>query len=167
MDAVEWRPVPGYEGLYDVSSDGKVWSYVSNKVLSPSHNGRGYLHCVLTKNGEKRGFGIHRLVAIAFLPNPQGKPTVNHLNEKTDDNRVENLEWATHHEQNVYGTRPQRCSEKAKKRAVIRSCPDGSNIKKYESATQAALEEKLRPENIVHCLKGRRKTCGGYQWKYQ
>lgn len=80
----EWRPVPGYEGYYSISSYGRVWSWVSGKFLKPA-NYHGYLHCCLTNGSGKRWHRIHRLVAEAFIPNPDRKPTVNHMNEDKED----------------------------------------------------------------------------------
>ena len=90
--SVEWRPVVGYEGLYEVSSDGQVYSCIEHRTLKLSRSVYGYM--VISLNNS-RNVPVHRLVASAFLPNPEGKKEVDHINTIRDDNRVENLRWAT------------------------------------------------------------------------
>lgn len=97
-----WRDVPGYEGLYQVSNKGRVKSLHTyhgkyQKILRASTS-KGYQQVILLKNKVKCFF-VHRLVAQAFIPNPENKPTVNHINGIKSDNRVENLEWADGYEQ--------------------------------------------------------------------
>jgi hypothetical protein len=88
-----WKDIAGYEGHYMVSNTGKVYSYKRKKVLSPST--QGYHQVCLCKNGKVRSFHIHRLVAEAFIPNPENKPEVNHIDHNTDNNYADNLEWVT------------------------------------------------------------------------
>jgi len=189
---VEWKAVPGYKNEYCVSDNGLIWSIRSQKVLSPKKTSTGYFRVGLSVNGERHDYGIHRFVALAFIPNPEGKPTVNHLNEVKSDNCVQNLEWATTAEQNIHGTRIARAmrntdwkkrSEKMdykaiaskhdyhkmnknQMKAVIQLDEHGFFIAKYNSLSEAAQVKKIRPSHLCSCLKGRRKTCGGYQWKY-
>lgn len=88
-------PVLGYENLYSVSNYGRVYSIKRHKCLKPCEHWRGYLRVGLIKEGQLSFKRIHRLVAEAFLPNPQNKPQVNHINEDKHDNRLSNLEWCT------------------------------------------------------------------------
>ena len=102
----EWKSIPGYEGLYEVSSYGRVKSleksYVKKNgimdhkpeiILSPKNNGTGYFIVCLYKNKTHKYYLIHRLVALTFLPNPNNLPCVNHKDEDKTNNRVDNLEW--------------------------------------------------------------------------
>lgn len=114
----EWRDVPGYEGLYQVSSDGEIMSVERiierkdgriNHVMPRKRKrilGRdGYYYCALSKGGKDVRQAVHRIVASAFIPNPEGKPQVNHKNGVKTDDRVENLEWVTHSENNLHAFR--------------------------------------------------------------
>lgn len=109
------KDIPGFEGLYAITDTGKVWSYRSNKFLKPRYNPAGYTRVHLCGKDYK----IHRLVALVYIPNINNLPEVNHLNEKKDDNRVENLEWTTHINNCNYGTRNKRHGDKCKKRVYV------------------------------------------------
>ena len=101
-----WKSIPGYEA-YDVSDRGNVRR--NGRVLKPGTD-KGYHRCILSKNNSQTHYSIHRLVAEAFIPNPENKPTVDHINHVRSDNRVENLRWATHSEQRLYSPPPLSAS---------------------------------------------------------
>ena len=93
-----WKKINEFEGCYLVSNLGRIKSYkvsINGKILKSNTNRLGYIYFSLTKNLCLRSFTIHRLVALAFIPNPENRPQVNHINGVKSDNRVENLEWAT------------------------------------------------------------------------
>ena len=91
-----WKDVPGYYGEYKVSNLGNVYSCKRYKVLRQNDNGRGHMIVLLSKDGTSKIKSVHRLVAAAFIPNPDGLPIVRHLDEDTHNNRADNLAWCSH-----------------------------------------------------------------------
>lgn len=126
-------------------------------------NRGGYERVGLCKGGKQRYILVHRLVAETFIENPNNKPCVNHKDENKLNNDVSNLEWCTTSENNCYGSRLTRISESNKKK-IVQIDLSGKVVKIWDSQTDA--EKVLGVRNINRCLKGRRKTCGGYSWRY-
>ena len=155
------KDIIGYEGLYAVASCGQVWSYRSKKFLSPSRDKDGYLQVLLYKDGEKQAKKIHRLVAEAYIENPENKPVVHHKDEAKNHNWLNNLEWATVKENNLYSDVPNKAA-KAHKKPVY--CVELE--KEFESAQDAAALLGLYRQNICACCNGRAITTGGYHWRY-
>lgn len=119
-----WRDVKEYEGYYQVSNRGIVKSLNYNHtgkegILKAQDNGDGYLYVNLWKEGKMKSCTIHRLVAIAFLPNPNNLPEVNHISEDKSDNRVENLEWCTRLYNTTYNGRAKK-AERSKEMTQIK-----------------------------------------------
>lgn len=112
----KWKSVSGYEGLYWVSNLGRVRS--TEKVLKPTLNSKGYERVGLHKNGSLKTVYVHRLVACAFIPNPEGKPQVNHMDEDKRNNRADNLEWCTPLYNNTYGKKNERSNQTKIKRGL-------------------------------------------------
>lgn len=108
------RDVVGYEGLYAVTSCGRVWSYKRNRFMTPLDAGYGYMVVCLRKDGKQINKRVHRLVAEAYIPNPEGKEQVNHKDENKKNNCLNNLEWMTSKENCNYGTRNARISKTQK-----------------------------------------------------
>jgi len=98
----DWKTIKGYPN-YLISNEGRVFSYKSNKFLKPGKGSRGYLIVVLCNNSVGKSHTIHRLVALAFIPNPENKLTVNHIDSVRTNNHVSNLEWTTYSENNQHG----------------------------------------------------------------
>ena len=145
----EWRDVKGYEGLYQVSNEGRVKSldkyvdnrwgtkqFVKGKVLTNVKT-QGYLYIGLNKNGKYKRYRIHRLVAEAFIPNPNNFLEVNHKDENPDNNTVENLEWCDHSYNINYGTRNKRVGKHFEKN-VYQYSIDGELLHVFDSLTDAS-----------------------------
>ena len=176
MNEISWKPVVGYEGLYEVSNTGIVKSldrmknrkHTIERDLKPSTNKR-YKEVKLYKNGTKRSIKVHRIVAQAFVPNPYGKPQVNHIDGNKDNNNADNLEWCTQAENNRHAIDnklqdPNKMIEATRKKVVQLSL-QGDVVKVWASLTQAATSLGLQVANISHCCKGRIKQTGGYKWR--
>ena len=171
-----WKDIEGYEGLYQVSNLGRVKSLnykctKEEKILKLMSDKDGYLYVNLYKEGKRKTYKVHRLVAKAFIPNPENKLEVNHKDEDKTNNKVENLEWMTCKENINYGTRNER-SRKSQTNDKKRSKPIcGINIKTNEKiefpSTMEAGRSGFYQSNIVDCLKGRRKSHKGYKWFYK
>lgn len=111
----EWKDVPGYEGEYRVSNLGNVYSCKRNRPLKPHDNGSGHMIVCLYKGSTPKIYPVHRLVAMAFIPNPNSLPIVHHLDDNPQNNRAANLMWCTQKENVHYtiaagnhGTMPRR-----------------------------------------------------------
>ena len=155
--------VVGYEGLYAITSCGKVYSYRRKKFLKPVCEKNGYLRVNLYKDGEMKHYYVHRLVAEAYLPNPEGLPQVNHKDENKANNCLQNLEWCDPKYNNNYGTRNDKVAS-SRKKPILQYDLEGNFIKEWPSTTDVGKEFI---KGINHCLKGRNKTAYGYIWKYK
>lgn len=166
-----WREIEGYEGLYQVSNEGRVRSLGNDKTrktkfLKPYDNGWGYLFVVLYKDGKMKKFFIHRLVAQAFLPNIFNLNEVNHINEDKTNNCVDNLEWCSHKYNTNYGTRNERVSEKLSK-PLFQFTKTGEFIRDWSSVIEVERVLGYRRGSISSCCSGRYKSAYGYIWKYK
>lgn len=168
-----WRPVVGYEGRYEVSDFGRVRSlnYRMRQgrvhLLRPAKNPDGYLNVHLHALDGGKSLKVHRLVAQAFLQNPEHLPEVNHRNEIKDDNRAVNLEWCARDENMRYGTISKRISEMQSKPVVAIDLSTGTAAYRFSSA-EASRNGGFTPSEVSRCCRGarNRKTHGGYRWEY-
>lgn len=168
-----WKDVIGYEGLYKVSDQGNVYSCVTNKVLTPAICGRGYLKVILCRNKhDHKNMMIHRLVAESFLPNPEGKLTVNHIDGNKQNNSATNLEWNTYSEnlKHAYSHKLNRWNEKKGRpmRAVLMIDREtGKAMRKFESIGDAVRHfGDHNQAHIIDVCRGRRKQYKGFFWEY-
>lgn len=174
-----WKPICGYEGLYEVSNLGRVRSLdrivnyndgrkrlFKSCVLKAAIKKNGYLIVSLHKNGEHKTPLVHRLVAKAFIPNPNNLPQVNHINEIKTDNRIENLEWVTCKENLEYSGVYKKSAE-ARSQPIIQYTKDGKFVAEYESITEAERKNGIHQANISLVCLGKRKSTGGYIWKFK
>lgn len=152
--------IAGYEGLYAITDDGKVWSYRKNIFLKP-FLARGYFKVRLCKGRTNKQVLVHRIVAETFLPNPQSFPQINHKDENKKNNRVDNLEWCDAKYNINYGKHNKRVSRSHCKKVY---CIELDRA--FEGAKVAATQLNLSDSNIVKCCKGKYKTTGGYRWEY-
>lgn len=184
----EWRDIRGYEGLYQVSSFGKVKSLdrtnfkfnrsvpLKGRILKLNTNIHGYPFATIYKNGVSHSITVHRLVAETFIPNPDNKPQVNHINGCKSDNRVDNLEWVTAsenqtHSFRVLGTKNSMKGkygkQNAKSKVVLQMDMNGRFIAEYESAYEASRHTDGSPQGISRCCRGGRNSHKGFIWKYK
>lgn len=165
-----WRDIAGYEGMYLVSDEGEIISLPRTvlcgrktinrraKLLKPHLRGKGrllYPAVTLSKDGESKSFSIHRLVADAFIPNPDGLPEVNHKDENPLNNRADNLEWCTH----------QYNIDYSKSRSVAQ-ITNGKVIAVYKSIADAGRRSGVKRTSINNVLTGWATTAGGCQLAY-
>ena len=150
------KDIIGYEGLYAVTSCGKVWSHRLNKFMKPWDNGAGYLKVRLKKDGKTKIFYIHRLVAEAYISNPNAYPTINHKDEDRANNSVNNLEWCTDAYNNLYGSRAD----------MLNACKCVETGYIYSSIAEAARATNTLVQGISACCRGKTKTANGYHWQY-
>ena len=166
-----WKPIKGYELLYEVSNFGRVKSLrktnnqYSEHVTHGSSDGKhGYLKVKLKNETGNKTFQVHRLVAEAFIPNPNNLPQVNHKDENKKNNNVENLEWCDHLYNVNYGTRTKRSALHQGK--PICQLKDGIIVNRFNSIMEAERETGINSRNIWRVLKGIRKHTAGCGWKY-
>lgn len=165
----EWKDVVGYEGLYQVSNLGRVKTsfkpikchknsirFGKEKILSSKIEKNGYERVNLSKDGERKTYSIHRLVAQAFIPNPNNLPQINHKDENKLNNCVENLEWCTA----KYNVR------ESKKKAINQYDFENNFIKKWECSKEVEENIGISVTSLNNCLKQRSQTAGGYIWRY-
>ena len=184
-----WKPIDGYEGYYEVSSTGLLRS-VDHSVVRAVNGGlrvstvrgrfikarigkNGYKIVTLSREGIRKHFTLHRIVAIAFVPNPYNYNCVNHKDENKLNNKPDNLEWCTHRYNDNYGTKPKKISQSHLRnpprfREVSQFSENGAFIKTFHSAASAARKTGVDSSWIIACCRGTKhaKTAGGFKWKY-
>lgn len=153
--------IKGYEGLYAITTCGKVWSYRSKRFLTIGKHSNDYYAITLCKNGEKKRYLIHRLVAEAYLPNPNNLPQVNHKDEDKSHNYTNNLEWCDAQYNNSYGTKGERS---AKKNGKTVYCVELD--KTFESTQQAGRELGISASHISEVCRGIHAQTREYHFYY-
>jgi len=172
-----WKDVRGYEGIYQVSNMGRVRSldryidygfrkaFKAGQILAIGRYPNGYCYVNFCVNRKRTSQLIHRLVAIAFIPNPNDLPEVNHKDEDITNNIVFNLEWVTSKKNANYGTRNKRVGEKLSIK-VIKIDKELNPVKIYNSLVEAGNENNIDISSIIRVCKGKQNTSKGYKWMY-
>lgn len=162
----QWKPIEGYGGKYEVSNLGRVRQ--GEKSVNQYKDGKGYLRVSLYKDGAERNVKVHRLVALAFIPNPENLPMVNHKDEVKTNNRVDNLEWCDNKYNCNYGTIKERLDAMRRRCPVIGTDKDG-NEHRFASIKDAADYVGGKEPGIGECirrLQGKH-SAYGYRWRYE
>ena len=166
----EWKNVIGYEGLYEVSDKGNVRNVRRNTLLKLTKTYYGYIQVNLYKNGIRTGLRVHRLVAQAFLPNPDNLPEINHKDEDKTNNRVDNLEWCDRKYNNNYGDRLEKSINKKIKNGYVNEENVGLSreeyMKKYYQEHKKELYEKNK-ERKKELRKNNREKYNEWQREYR
>lgn len=175
LSGEEWREVSEYKGIYQISSYGRLKSLKRNigkhttrnadRILIPKNNGKGYLTFSLSKKNKVKCHYIHRLVAVAFLPNPENKPEVDHLNTNKNDNRLINLAWVSHLE-NQYNpiTKLNVSLKEVNAYKIVQLSVIGDYLSVWNSPEEASRFTGISSSSIVGNIKHPQKsvTAGGY-----
>lgn len=170
----EWRDVIGFDGSYRVSSYGRIWSNLTDRILKPYSKPRGETMLILRKNGRSFRRFVHRLVAQAFIMNPNKYPEVNHKDENPRNNHVDNLEWCTHQYNNTYGTKIERALAKTDYEEIARKNSkkvaqydlNGKLIRIWDSAREVMRVTGIDNSWVGKCCKGQCKSVGGFVWRH-
>lgn len=154
-----WRDIKGYEGRYQISNKGRIWSCIKQGYLKSRLDRSGYCTvCLYAKNGKRKFEKIHRLVAINFISEPpKDRTQVNHIDENKQNNCVDNLEWCDAGYNTNYGTRNAKVSAPV-------YCVELD--KTFPSIREAGRQTNTDSSAIAKCCKGKYETTGGYHWRY-
>lgn len=167
-----------YDGEYTINTKGELYSTKTKRYIKPWYLKNGYVQYNLSFRNKRYYHLAHRLVAKAFIPNPENKPQVNHINGIKTDNRVENLEWVTpseneKHSYEKLGKKAPNCGKHlgkyAKKnfsKSIVQYDLNGNYINKFESMAQATKITNISQGNISECCNKKRRIAGGYIWKF-
>lgn len=170
-----WKDIKDYNGLYQISNLGNIYSYKTNKILKNAKSGDGYLTIQLCKNGIIKTNKVHRLVANSFINNKNRYKEVNHIDGNKHNNNVSNLEWCNRSQNEIHayknglakGSNKNKLAKDNKRaKKVIQYNLDGIEIKKYDGIREASRLTNTNCGHIVSCCKKRLKSIGGYIWRY-
>ena len=174
------KAIKGYSGYY-ASDNGDIWSVKRGapRRLIPQLDHKGYEQIKLSYNGKSKTFKVHRIIASTFIPNPENKPQVNHIDENKRNNNMNNLEWCTCLENIRHGTGIARSAKsrrglrvdnskalEAWRKPIVQYDKDGNFIKEWSSATEAGDALNIGSSHITSCCRHKRLSTGGFKWEY-
>lgn len=167
-----WKPIPGYEGRYEVSNIGRIFSILKNKFLKIDIHQKGYYTVTLSNNKRTIHKGIHYWVALAFIPNPENKPEVHHIDKNPTNNCVENLMWVTRKEHaDLHPERYIIISKNVKNgkcsKQIAQYSMNYELIKVWPSSMEIQRQLGFSNSNIIACCKGKLKQFRGFIWRYK
>ena len=162
-----WKDIPGYEGYYQASTYGRIKNKLTNHILKPYTQKKGYLRVNIC--GQK--FLVHSLICKAFFPNKQDAQQINHISEIKSENQVWNLEYCDSRYNNNFGTRNERLKQSLtnnikKSKSVIQSDLNNNIVAEYPSIQEVQRKTGFSVSSICKCCKGTLKQAYGYTWKY-
>lgn len=173
-----WKDIEGFEGYYQVSNLGRVKSldrwvrnsekskrFVPSQIMADVSDKDGYRELILHKNGKKKTYKVHRIVAQTFIPNPDNLPEVNHRDDNKSNNEVDNLEWCDRTYNNTYNGKAKRTGLTQGKR-INQYTLDGEFIRTWNTIHEPEHEIGFSSANISSACRGKAKTAYGYIWKY-
>ena len=162
----EWRTINEYPD-YIISNWGRVKSikFGKERILKQGKNRYGYFYVGLCKDRKRKYYFVHRIVATHFLPNPENKPQIDHIDTNPQNNCISNLRWVTNKE-NMNNPITLKKIKKHQKSILQFSKKGRIILHKWESIRQAIKELNINKGNVIQCLKGNRKTAGGFKWMY-
>ena len=176
---MEWRKVPGWP-CYSVSDLGDVRRDKSGRILAGGKDKDGYRQVILSYKGKRKGIKVHRLIALTFIPNPDNKPMVNHIDGNKTNNCVSNLEWVTNQENQAHYWRfidseanRRRRVESHLNKGLLSNNPNAKAVicvelnKTFSTLLEAQQETGIKYTDISQVCHNHRKTAGGYHWKFK
>ena len=167
-----WKDVKDFENIYQISNKGNIRALNYNNKKGCVQNLKvdvskqnGYCYIRLCNGNTNKHFRVHRLVAEAFIPNPDNLPQVNHKDENKQNNCVDNLEWCSQQYNMNYGTRIKRGSQNRKK-GLLQLDLHNNILQKWTSGLDAQEALGIQRSHISQCCNNKRKTAGGYKWRW-
>lgn len=170
------REIIGYEGHYSIDEHGIILNMKSKIYKKPNIANTGYYVITLYKNNKSKTYLLHRLIAIHFIPNPNNKPCINHIDGNRLNDELSNLEWVTHQENMVHAWRYRKRTcwmtglkgkDNCNSKPVIAKDSEGNIFREFDAISDAERELGIFTSCICNNLKGRTKNAGGFIWEYK